>query len=260
MSGAVGTQTTNSVGRGPSVAVDPSKVNRKVGGVTIDWSVVPTIGRNEKQTVTITGSPGGGTFKLSFGGQITGTIAYNADAATVRTALEALSTIGVGNVRVTGNNPNFTVEFLDALRQTDVPLLVLDTNSLTGGSSPSVAIAESVKGRAEADLTLTDGSTIVKAGDKYLEAGTVLVEITATGKYGPFDSAASDGRQTVDNTKRGKVWIMNSTVFYSDMGSELYGDVFNAGTVFKSRVKMGGTGQPTVANVEAALPGIDYSS
>jgi YD repeat-containing protein len=40
------------------------------------------------QQVQVTGSPTGGTFTLTFNGQTTGSIAYNASAATVQTALQ----------------------------------------------------------------------------------------------------------------------------------------------------------------------------
>ncbi|NKR60250.1 hypothetical protein GS474_16090 [Rhodococcus hoagii] len=53
-------------------------------------------------TVTIGGGPTGGTFTLSVGGQTTAGIAYNATAAAVKSALEALSTVGTGNANVTG--------------------------------------------------------------------------------------------------------------------------------------------------------------
>lgn len=252
-----GTRTTDQIGRDFGCSVDPTNVRRKVGGITIDWSTVPAIGRNEQQSVTITGSPTGGTFVLSFGGQNTSALAFNADAPTVEAALELLSTIGNGNVRVSGTNPNFTAEFVEDKGKADQALLVLQTNSLTGGSSPSVAIAETVQGRAEADLTLTDG-TIVKAGDKYIECGTIMVEITASGKYGPANTAASDGRQTV-LSKRGKVWVLEKTHLMSAQQSDHTGDVFDAGQVFKSRMKFGGTGQPTQADVETALPGLSYT-
>jgi hypothetical protein len=57
-------------------------------------------GANEVQRLTITG--GAGTYSLDFNSQVTSNIAYNATAATVQAALEALSNIGVGDVSVTG--------------------------------------------------------------------------------------------------------------------------------------------------------------
>ncbi|MFW3477497.1 hypothetical protein [Streptomyces microflavus] len=48
---------------------------------------------NEVQTLTVTGGPTGGTFTITWSGQTTAAIAYNATAAVVQTALEALSNV-----------------------------------------------------------------------------------------------------------------------------------------------------------------------
>jgi hypothetical protein len=55
------------------------------------------------QTLTTTGTPTGGTVPLSFDGRST-TVAFNASAAAVQTALEGLPNIGTGNV-VCGGGP-----------------------------------------------------------------------------------------------------------------------------------------------------------
>ena len=57
---------------------------------------------NEIQHITITGTPTGGTFRITYAGQQTATIPYNATAGAVQTALEALSNITTGDVTVTG--------------------------------------------------------------------------------------------------------------------------------------------------------------
>jgi hypothetical protein len=49
-----------------------------------------------------TGGATAGTFTLSYNGQTTAALAYNAAAATIQAALEGLSTIGAGNVAVRG--------------------------------------------------------------------------------------------------------------------------------------------------------------
>ncbi len=111
-------------------------------------TMVPVIAvANERQTVNITGSPSGGTFKLAFADQATAAIAYNVDAAGLVSALEALPNIATGDITVTGSNPNFTVEFGGTLAGQDVPQMTLYDNSLTGGTSPSVSIATTVQGR-----------------------------------------------------------------------------------------------------------------
>jgi hypothetical protein len=106
-----------------------------------------TAGARERQTVTITGSPTGGDFTLTFDGQTTAAIAYNASAATVEAALEALSTIGQGNVQVTGaaGGP-YTVEFVGELANENVAALTASGAGLTGGTTPGVTIATATSG------------------------------------------------------------------------------------------------------------------
>lgn len=108
----------------------------------LNTAVVVQAEHDEVQTVTITGSPTGGTFTLTFGANTTSTIAFNASAATVQAALVALASIGSGNASVTGSAGGpWTVEFTGSLGNASQSLIVLGTNSLTGGSSPNVAIA-----------------------------------------------------------------------------------------------------------------------
>jgi flagellar hook protein FlgE len=111
-----------------------------------------TAGVDEIQTVAITGTPTGGTFTLSYGGATTGAIAYNASAATVDAALEALSTIPASGVTCAGGalpGTAVTVTFDGTtLDETDVALMTIDTTGLTGGSSPAGTVTETTKGRA----------------------------------------------------------------------------------------------------------------
>lgn len=81
------------------------------------------------QTQSTAGSDGG-TFTLTFDGQTTGTIAWTADAATLTTALEALSNIT--DVTVTEvTTSSWLVEFVDPGAQ-DVLLLSADPGNLNG--------------------------------------------------------------------------------------------------------------------------------
>ena len=86
---------------------------------------------NEVQTVTLSGATGG-AFTLSFRGQTTAAIPFNATAAGVRAALGALSTIGSSNLAVTGSAGGpYTVEFQGSLAHTAVPQLTADSSALT---------------------------------------------------------------------------------------------------------------------------------
>lgn len=91
---------------------------------------------NLVQTLTINGTPTGGTFTLGVNGQSTATIAYNANAAAIQTAINAVLPAG-DQVAVTGTGP-FTVTFATA-----GAALQLNANKLTGGTNPTVAIAQS---------------------------------------------------------------------------------------------------------------------
>ena len=108
------------------------------------------IGTNEIQTVTITGTPTGGTFRLTFNGEQTATIAHNAAAATVRTALEALPGVEVGDVTV-GGGPGpgtpYTVTFTGRFATSDVPLMTA-SHTFTGGTAPNVTVATTTAGVA----------------------------------------------------------------------------------------------------------------
>src|SRR5579859_718923 len=117
---------------------------------------------DEVQTVTITGNPTGGTFTLTFGGQTTSALNWNATAAQMQTALQALSSIGSGNALVTGGpgpGTAFTVEFTGSLGFAGQALITRNNDSLTGGSSPDVSITRAQAGQAW--TTVTTGFTLI---------------------------------------------------------------------------------------------------
>lgn len=110
--------------------------------------------QDETQTVTITGSPTGGTFTLTWQGQTTTAIARNATSLTVQNALAALSNIGVGNVSVGGATGGpWTVAFIGTFAATDVPQLTA-TPSFTGGTLPNIVIATTHPGSLNAGVKL----------------------------------------------------------------------------------------------------------
>lgn len=136
-------------------------------------------GTNEVQTLTITGTPSGGTFTITYDGQTTSAIAYNAAAAAVQSALEALSNIAVGDVTCGGGalpGTPVTITFGGSLAGTDVPLATT-TSSLTGGSSPTVTIALTTAGDPSTDLlapTATSGGLLALTTAGVTPAGKVI--------------------------------------------------------------------------------------
>lgn len=108
---------------------------------------------DEVQTVGFTTAMGvyGGTFTLTYSGQTTSTIAWNASAATVQTALEALSNIGSGDVAVTkltntNNSQTWQVAFQGALAGTNVAQITVGLYGLQGYSLSAVEATDAAGG------------------------------------------------------------------------------------------------------------------
>lgn len=121
----------------------------------------------ETQTVTITGTPTGGTYTLTFSGQTTAAIAYNASAAVVQAALELLSNIGSGNVVAAGGpHPGsaVTVTFTGELASTNVAQMTANSASLTGGSTPTVTVTTSTPAWAWTNLGHTSAEDLPEFG------------------------------------------------------------------------------------------------
>lgn len=107
------------------------------------------------QTIYVTQATGG-TFTLSFNGQTTLPLPYNATAVDVQAALDALPSVGVGNATVYQAQARFfnsfpmdeiafTVVFQGTLGGVTLPLLTANSAALTG-ASPSITILEKVPG------------------------------------------------------------------------------------------------------------------
>jgi hypothetical protein len=88
------------------------------------------------QNITINGSPTGGSFTLSIGGQTTGNLAYNVSAATMQTAIQGLGTQAAANATVAGTAP-YVVTFAGAAAP-----IVANSSGLTGGTNPSITVAQ----------------------------------------------------------------------------------------------------------------------
>lgn len=120
--------------------------------VTPVWHLDGPTGTDEIQTVTITGSPTGGTFTLTYAGQTTAGIAYNASASTVQSALEALSNIVPGDITVTGSAGGPYTVLFDATASggqfhgVNVAQMTTSGASLTGGTSPASAVTTATGG------------------------------------------------------------------------------------------------------------------
>jgi hypothetical protein len=94
----------------------------------------------KSQVATITGTPTGGDFTLTYAGQTTTAIAFDAAAAAVQAALEALSNVAPGDIVVTGSAGGpYTLAFAANLADNWIPVEA-DGSGLTGGTTPDVVM------------------------------------------------------------------------------------------------------------------------
>ncbi|QDT89881.1 Calx-beta domain-containing protein [Gimesia algae] len=101
-------------------------------------------GSNEVQSLSLPKYLSGGTFTLSFEGEETTPLSYNASNSDIKAALEALSTIGTGNVLVSGGNINgadVSVTFVGDLSKQDVSSLIIDGSNLNFTTPQSVPLS-----------------------------------------------------------------------------------------------------------------------
>jgi hypothetical protein len=112
----------------------------------------PAPGQSAVQTLSASGTPTAGTFTLTLDGVTTDPIDYDAAAADVQTALEALSNIGTGNVACSGGplpGSDVVVTFEGTLADTSVDQITANSSQLTGGS---IAVANTTVGGPDLGL------------------------------------------------------------------------------------------------------------
>jgi len=128
-------------------------------------------------SVTLSGGTAGNTFRLRFpattGAPVSLPITYDADSATVRAILEQMSTIGTGNVRVSGaaGGP-YTIRFIGAF-----------ANSFTGPGAIKDTLATAPLTTSSATLPVACTGTATSSRFRYRIAGTPVSPATGNPTY-----------------------------------------------------------------------------
>jgi hypothetical protein len=137
----------------------PIAYNAAAAAVQTALNALPgmTYGTNAIQSVTITGAPAAGTFTLTFGGQTTPALAITATAAQVQLALQGLSSIGLGNVLVTGPAGGPWQVTFQGTKGNQPQTLMTTANTFTGGTTPGVTVANVVVGVGPTANTVVSG-------------------------------------------------------------------------------------------------------
>ena len=103
---------------------------------------------SEVQTMDRSPSPNSGTYTLTYEGQTTAAIAYDASPSEIQAALEALSTVNADSITVEGGADGLgdgAVTFTFSTTLGDVSMISVDGSDLLPGSSP-VTVEETTKG------------------------------------------------------------------------------------------------------------------
>src|SRR6266702_3170850 len=219
----------------PSVALTDDATSTSDGGITyvtqvsahryLDKSVATVVQAqfDEVQQIAITGSPTGGTFTLTFGGQTTAAINWNDPASTVQTRLQALSSIGAGNALVTGGpgpGTPWVVEFAGTMAKTAEALITRTTNSLTGGTSPDAVITRIVGGSGTYTTITPTGTTpftLFRANARivFTQALPGALVRFSSGNYFPYSQIA----EAASCEFSGKMGTEDTTTFASAAAS-----------------------------------------
>lgn len=160
-------------------------------------------GPSEVHTVTVNGSPTGGTFTLTFNDATTAAIDHAATGSAVQSALQALATIGTGNATVSGSAGGpWVVAFAGALAHKDVGPLTADASGLTGGVTPTVTVAQTqIGGMTELPhIPILPGEV-----DVYLSDTVAGLDSSGSQLLRSFDCSWNFGERTKP------FWTQNST-------------------------------------------------
>jgi len=198
-----------------ALTLDFSRDGIEVSGEMIGQALQDNVRLSTNARYTLTANatpPSAGTFSLIYAGQTASGIAYNATAAAVQSALEALSTIAPGEVMVTATVATgagtlavadnvYTIEFIGDLGQAPRTLTGTFT-SLT--ASGSIALASAVTGVTPSEIDLvpvlpTEVSIYQAAAHADLDAASALERVlryswAITDRFGPiYPINASNG-------------------------------------------------------------------
>ena len=139
-------------------------------------------GTSEVQTLTIGGTPTGGTFAVSFEGRRSGDIAWNATNATLLASMNTAfdAAYGTGSIvaaagTLTAGIGTVTLTFGGNYVRRAVPLMTIAQNALTG-TAPTLAIAETTPGVNATGIGTAKGSFLVRTdnGTVYVNTGTAI--------------------------------------------------------------------------------------
>jgi hypothetical protein len=160
---------------------------------------------NEIQSFIKTGTVSGGTFTLTYSGQTTGNIPYNATADDVHGFLSALTNIAATDIIVSGGplpSTAVTVEFTGTLAGTNVAAITVDNTNVTGGGT---IVASTTQSGGGTGVTTVDQ---VPIGPREID---VYMDPAVGGTIGTTKVADALSASFKIGNKYGPKWVLNTT-------------------------------------------------
>ena len=151
-------------------------------GAPLTTAGAPSAGTNEVQTLTIGGTPTGGTFELGLEGRGSGPITWNSTNATLLSAMNTAfdAAFGASSIVATAGTltagiGTVTLTFGGNYARRAVPTMTVVSNALTG-TSPTLAMAETTPGVDATARGAARGAILVRldTGAIHVNMGTPL--------------------------------------------------------------------------------------
>ena len=144
----------------------------------LQYAGTPGSGTAEVQTLTIGGTPTGGTFTLSFEGLTTAAITWTATDATlvasIDSALEALTNIGTGGVTTAAGTLSAGIGTVTITFATKRDMGLITAASSLTGTAPTLAVAQTTAGVQPGGIGAPKGALLTDTtnGVLYVQTGT----------------------------------------------------------------------------------------
>lgn len=203
------------IGGRPAIFQGAAYVPRRAGanGAGQRFHELTTVATHvvESQTITITGTPTGGHYTVTFDGKTTANIAFDANAATLQAALRLISGLELVTVSSSGSSPDFVHTVVmtgvaGAMGAASAPQMTSDDSNLTGGTSPAVAHATTVAGTTdtwtlgpaneESVAFIVWREKLVRAKDNQI--ALVSADPMTEGDWGPPYTVGDSGQPVTD--------------------------------------------------------------
>ena len=208
-------------------------------------------------TLAETGGPTAGTFTLTYDGDTTAALDFDATAAEIQTALWALDSVGPGRIFASGgpiNTADVILQFSGELANQTITGFTA-TASFTGGTTPDIDLTETQAGVAIDELTAQP--VIPGAVNIYVDTTFAAIGTTKLTRVLEADTSIGD--------RVSPLWVLNSSLNSyaatletpADITARLKLEANSAGMAYLSTVRAGSTVFIRIESVGPALPAPD---